>query len=160
MPDDGYFFDTIIRQQPIDDDKLNLGGQPRRVRPHLATRTSITSRREVAAAAGSGRGVIATFGGTAFGDIALVPAPFLKHPKGIRDIAEWYMSTATRRDYVHAHLRRPVRDRPRQPGKDPRRRRRRDRRRLPLRHRLRHADLVLLLGQDASASSTARTTSA
>ena len=30
-----------------------------------------------------------------------MPAPFLKHPKGIRDVAEWYMSTATRRDYVH-----------------------------------------------------------
>ncbi len=40
--------------------------------------------------------------GTAFGDIALVPAPFLKHPKGIRDIAEWYMATALRPEYVHA----------------------------------------------------------
>ncbi|MBV8176620.1 MAG: hypothetical protein JO151_18930 [Verrucomicrobia bacterium] len=34
------------------------------------------------------------------GDIALVPAPFLKHPKGIRDIAEWYMSLRAQRDYV------------------------------------------------------------
>jgi uroporphyrinogen-III decarboxylase len=38
--------------------------------------------------------------GTALGDIALVPAPFLKHPKGIRDIEEWYVSLATRREYV------------------------------------------------------------
>jgi uroporphyrinogen-III decarboxylase len=53
-------------------------------------------------AATTGRGVIATFGGTAFGDIALVPAPFLKHPKGIRDIEEWYVSTLTRRPYIHA----------------------------------------------------------
>ncbi len=45
--------------------------------------------------------ILANFGGTAFGDIALVPAPWLKHPKGIRDIAEWYMSTVTRRDYVY-----------------------------------------------------------
>ena len=36
--------------------------------------------------------------GTAFGDIALVPAPFLKHPKGIRDVEEWYISTAARTD--------------------------------------------------------------
>ena len=55
----------------------------------------------VAAAASSGRGVIANFGGTAFGDIAMVPAPFLKDPKGIRDIAEWYMLTTSRRSYVH-----------------------------------------------------------
>ena len=45
--------------------------------------------------------MIATFGGTALGDIALVPAPFLKHPKGIRDITEWYVSTSSRQDYVH-----------------------------------------------------------
>ncbi|NPV06811.1 MAG: methyltransferase, partial [Anaerolineae bacterium] len=47
------------------------------------------------------RATIANFGGTGFGDIALVPAPWLKHPKGIRDVAEWYMSTVTRRDYVY-----------------------------------------------------------
>ncbi|MBM2846868.1 MAG: Methyltransferase [Bacteroidetes bacterium] len=45
---------------------------------------------------------MATFGGMAFGDIALVPAPFLKHPKGIRDIEEWYVTTLTRPSYVHA----------------------------------------------------------
>nr|MCU0876015.1 hypothetical protein [Pirellulaceae bacterium] len=38
--------------------------------------------------------------GAAFGDIALVPATFLKHPKGIRDVEEWYISTVTRKDYV------------------------------------------------------------
>ncbi|KKK92686.1 hypothetical protein LCGC14_2700440, partial [marine sediment metagenome] len=41
------------------------------------------------------------FGGTAFGDIALVPAPWLKDPKGIRDVEEWYVSTAMRFDYVY-----------------------------------------------------------
>ena len=40
--------------------------------------------------------------GAAFGDIALVPATFLKHPKGIRDVEEWYVSTAVRKDYVLA----------------------------------------------------------
>ncbi|MDD2297308.1 MAG: uroporphyrinogen decarboxylase family protein, partial [Sphaerochaetaceae bacterium] len=39
---------------------------------------------------------------TAFGDIALVPAPNLKHPKGIRDVTEWYISTVARPDYIHA----------------------------------------------------------
>jgi len=31
----------------------------------------------------------------------LVPAPFLKRPKGIRDISEWYLSTSSRRGYIH-----------------------------------------------------------
>jgi uroporphyrinogen-III decarboxylase len=44
---------------------------------------------------------VGTLPGTAFGDIALIPAPFMKHPKGIRDVAEWYMSTLSRPDYVH-----------------------------------------------------------
>jgi uroporphyrinogen-III decarboxylase len=39
-------------------------------------------------------------GGTAFGDIALVPGLNLKHPKGIRDISEWYMSIIMRPEYV------------------------------------------------------------
>jgi len=40
-------------------------------------------------------------GRTGFGDIALVPAAFLKHPKGIRDVSEWYISLVERQDYVH-----------------------------------------------------------
>ena len=35
-----------------------------------------------------------------FGDIAPVPAPWMKHPKGIRGVQEWYMATVTQRDYV------------------------------------------------------------
>jgi hypothetical protein len=31
---------------------------------------------------------------------ALVPAPFLKDPKGIRDIEEWYVSTVIRQDFI------------------------------------------------------------
>ena len=47
-------------------------------------------------------------GGTALGDIALVPGLNLKHPKGIRDIAEWYMSTVCRTEYVKAIFDRQV----------------------------------------------------
>ena len=39
-------------------------------------------------------------GSMALGDIAMVPAPFLKRPRGIRDVAEWYMSIALRPDYI------------------------------------------------------------
>lgn len=100
MPKDGYFFDSIIRQEPIDEANLNVEDNLEEFKPigdadlaHFATEAKRVSV--------SGRAVIAGFGGTAFGDIALVPGPFLKHPKGIRDVAEWYMSTTSRRDYVH-----------------------------------------------------------
>lgn len=101
MPKDGYFFDTIVRQEPIDDDHLNPEDNLEEFGPIQEVDLE-HFRRSAQKAALSGRGVIANFGGTAFGDIALVPGPFMKHPKGIRDIAEWYVSTTARRDYVHA----------------------------------------------------------
>ena len=100
MPRGGYFFDSIVRQDPFDEEKLNPEDNMEEFGPvvqedldHLvrATQEAWTT----------GRGVIASFGGTAFGDIALVPAPSLKHPRGIRDIAEWYVSTSSRQDYIH-----------------------------------------------------------
>jgi uroporphyrinogen-III decarboxylase len=46
-------------------------------------------------------GIYITIPGVAFGDIALVPATWMKDPKGIRDVTEWYVSTAIRQDYIH-----------------------------------------------------------
>ena len=100
MPTGGYFFDCIVRQEALDEEKLNPEDNMEEFSPisqedldHLA--------RSAKEAASTGLGVVASIGGTALGDIALVPAPFLKHPKGIRDVAEWYVSTSSRRDYIH-----------------------------------------------------------
>jgi hypothetical protein len=100
MPRGGYFFDCIVRQEPIDEEKLNPEDNMEEFTPikqedidHLA--------RSAQEAWATGRGVIANFGGTGFGDIALVPGPFMKHPKGIRDVTEWYVSTSSRQDYIH-----------------------------------------------------------
>ncbi len=100
MPKDGFFFDSILRQKPIDEDRLDPAD-------NLEEFTAIAEEdlawfaRSARRARATGRAVIANFGGTAFGDIALVPAPFLKDPKGIRNVAEWYMLTRSRREYVH-----------------------------------------------------------
>jgi uroporphyrinogen-III decarboxylase len=101
LPKDGFFFDTIVRQEPIDDARLDPGANLEEFGPISDADLSYFDRATREAAA-TDRGVIATFGGTAFGDIALVPAPFLRHPKGIRDIEEWYVSTLTRQPYIHA----------------------------------------------------------
>jgi hypothetical protein len=101
MPKDGYFFDAIIRQEPIVEENLNVEDNLEEFA--LITGEELAAvKADAEAAAANGRAVIAALGGTAFGDIALVPAPFLKHPKGIRDISEWYMSTTSRREYIHA----------------------------------------------------------
>ncbi|MEI8314355.1 MAG: uroporphyrinogen decarboxylase family protein [Verrucomicrobiota bacterium] len=101
MPKDGHFFDSLIRQPPVDDDNLNPADNLEEfgvfsddvLRWYERRITELTSQTDGA--------VILTMPGTAFGDIALVPAPWLKHPKGIRDVEEWYISTAVRQDYVH-----------------------------------------------------------
>jgi hypothetical protein len=99
LPKNGFFFDTIVRQEPIDEAKLDPEDNLEEFGPITEAALDhfdAESRR----AAETGRGVVASFGGTALGDIALVPAPFLKHPKGIRDVEEWYVSTLTRRPYI------------------------------------------------------------
>jgi uroporphyrinogen-III decarboxylase len=101
MPVGGFFFDTIIRQDEIDEDNLNPEDNLEEFKP-ISEADLQWFRQQLREKQQSGRAIIANFGGTAFGDIALVPAPCLRHPKGIRDIAEWYMSTATRQDYIHA----------------------------------------------------------
>ncbi len=100
MPKDGFFFDTIVRQEPIDETRLNPEDNLEEFGPISEADLDYFAV-EAKRASATGRAVMATFGGTAFGDIALVPAPFLKRPKGIRDIEEWYISTVTRPGYIH-----------------------------------------------------------
>jgi hypothetical protein len=103
MPKGGYFFDTIIRQEPLDEDNLNPSDNLEEF-GLLSTTDLAYYRQQVEWIDQNAKdtGVILLAPGTAFGDIALVPAPFLKHPKGVRDISEWYMTTAARPEYVHA----------------------------------------------------------
>ena len=101
MPKGGYYFDSIIRQPPIDDANLNVADNLEEFGV-IADEDLAFFKREVDRLySETERAIYANFGGTAIGDIALVPAPWLKHPKGIRDVEEWYISTLTRRDYVY-----------------------------------------------------------
>ncbi len=102
MPNGGYFFDSIVRQKPIDED--NLDPEDNLEEFGLLSEEDIAFYEEKKKwfEERGDCGTILVIPGTAFGDIALVPAPFLKDPKGIRDISEWYMSTALRPDYIKA----------------------------------------------------------
>ncbi|RPI42545.1 MAG: methyltransferase, partial [Bacteroidetes bacterium] len=100
MPEAAYFFDSLNRQGRLDDSALD----PRDNIEEFALMTPEDLdywKVEVREAQVSGRGLIANFGGTGIGDIALVPALNLKAPRGIRDVADWYMSTLMRPEYLH-----------------------------------------------------------
>ncbi|MFA5864272.1 MAG: uroporphyrinogen decarboxylase family protein [Phycisphaerae bacterium] len=100
MPKDGWFFDTIVRQPPVDDDRLNVHDNLEEFEPISDEDLEHFRREAERLYTQTDKAILATFGGTAFGDIALVPAPWLKNPKGIRDIEEWYISTSIRKNYV------------------------------------------------------------
>ena len=100
MPEGGYFFDAIIRQEPVIEEKLDPAHNTQEfgllgeadLDYYRAKKQWLEERQDY--------GAILTIPGAAFGDIALVPAPWLKHPQGIRDVTEWYISVKTRPGYV------------------------------------------------------------
>lgn len=100
MPAGGFYFDAIIRQPPLDDEKLNVEDNLEEFGPLSAADLTYFKQESEWQYTQTDKAILANFGGTAFGDIALVPATWLKHPKGIRDVSEWYMSTVSRREYV------------------------------------------------------------
>jgi hypothetical protein len=99
MPSTGYFFDALIRQEPFDEQSLNIEDNLEEFKP-VSDEDLMYWAEQIKSIKGTDKGIVANFGGTALGDIALVPAPFLRYPKGVRDIQEWYMSSLVRPDYM------------------------------------------------------------
>jgi hypothetical protein len=101
MPKDGYYFDAIVRQEPIDEARLDP-------REWVQQTYSLYTEEELRFIEETSRwwyecseySLLGNFWGAGFGDIAVVPGPAVLHPRGIRDPEEWYVSTLTRTDYV------------------------------------------------------------
>ncbi len=101
MPNGGFYFDTIVRQEPIDEDRLDP-------KEWVAQTYSLYTDEELRFLQETARhwydnssyALIGNFWGAGFGDIAIVPGPAVPHPKGIRDPEEWYVSFLTRKEYI------------------------------------------------------------
>ena len=100
MPKGGFYFDSIIRQQPLDNAKLNPADNLEEFTPLSNEDLKHYEQQAKELHENTDLAIATGFPGTAFGDIAKVPAPWLKDPKGIRDIEEWYISTVSRREYI------------------------------------------------------------
>jgi len=101
MPRGGFYFDAIIRQPPIDEDALSVEDNLEEFGPAAEEDLEHWRRESERLRRDTDFAVVASFGGTSFGDIAWVPAVNLKHPKGVRDVEEWYVSLAIRKGYVY-----------------------------------------------------------
>lgn len=101
LPKGGFYFDAIVRQEPYDPEKLNpkewmdgmFSEYSEEDLKHFETTVDILHRNTT-------KGIILCFGQGGFGDIAFVPGTWLKNPKGIRDITEWYMAPLLYPDYI------------------------------------------------------------
>lgn len=102
MPRGGFYFDSLIRQEPLDDASLDPDDNASDYSPISDADLAYLRAESERLYRETDRALVMVFGGAGFGDIALVPGPWVKRPKGIRDVAEWYMSTVTRKDYITA----------------------------------------------------------
>jgi hypothetical protein len=101
MPPSGYFFDALNRQEPFEEEDLDPANNCEEFGElgdadieHFVSKVKHFYDN-------TDYGIYLTIPGVAFGDIALVPATWASKPRGIRDITEWYLSTAMRPEYVH-----------------------------------------------------------
>ena len=99
MPKTGFFFDALDRQKPIDDSTLKVEDNLEEF-SHITEPELAYWKDKVNGLKDNSKAVVASLGGTALGDIALVPAINLKDPKGIRGVEEWYISTLIREDFI------------------------------------------------------------
>ncbi len=100
MPQSGFFFDALDRQQPLDEHKLDPLDNSEEFELISDEDLNYFAREAKRLYESTECGLLLNFGGLGFGDIALVPGLWLKHPRGIRGVEEWYVSLALRKDYI------------------------------------------------------------
>jgi len=100
MPKGGFYFDSTERQHPVDDNNLNVGDNLEEFGIYSDEELSHLEKESERLNTNTESAIVYSMGGTAFGDIAFVPGPGLKNPKGIRGIEEWYVSTIIRKEYI------------------------------------------------------------
>ncbi len=100
MPLASYFFDAVNRQPPIREDRLDPADNCEDFTLLSDLDIDYYAKAVEHVHCNTGYGIYVTLPGMAFGDIACVPATWLKHPRGIRDVEEWYISTVMRPQYV------------------------------------------------------------
>jgi len=100
MPKNGVYFDSINRAPEFDEDEYDVKDNFEEFGP-ISEEDLDWLKVQRPLFENSDDVVMGNLGGTAFGDIALVPGPQLKQPKGLRDITEWYVSIVSRPEILH-----------------------------------------------------------
>jgi uroporphyrinogen-III decarboxylase len=101
MPDGGFFFDNIYRSPPVDEDNLTpIEDYKDNYTINTEEDCIYWERESKRLYEETGFAIMGVKGGMGLGDVAEIPGPFLKNPKGIRDIEGWLMAHLMFPDYV------------------------------------------------------------
>jgi hypothetical protein len=101
MPQGGYYFDAIVRQEKLDWEHLDpLEWANQMYAVYSADDVRYLTEQAAQLYTNTTRAIVWTFGGGGFGDIAWVPGPNLLHPKGIRDPQDWIVAHKTNPEYI------------------------------------------------------------
>ncbi len=101
LPEGGYFFDNIDRAPPWDENSLDARRDFKDLfavytdedAKHLEKQSKFLFEE-------TDYGIIMNFGGGGYGDAAVIPGPFEKHPRGIRKLEDWYVAHLLYPDYI------------------------------------------------------------
>jgi hypothetical protein len=100
MPQGGFFFNAIDRQPSFREEELRVEDNCEEFGKVTKTELQHYKEQTEHLYKTTDKALMANIGGMAFGDIAFIPAMQLKHPKGIRNVEEWYMSSMIRPAFV------------------------------------------------------------
>jgi hypothetical protein len=100
LPKGGYYFDAIIRQQPLDEDHLDPQDWAEQFSVFTDEELRDLETRSRRLYEDTEYGVVGCFGQAGVGDIAFVPGQMLRVPKGLRDPNLWYEYLATHPAYI------------------------------------------------------------
>lgn len=101
MPEGGYFFDIIDRAEEYDEDNLTPREDFKDFFSVMSDETAKYYERESKRLyEETDYAIIGNLAGAGYGDPGALPAPFEKHPKGIRKFDEWIMAQIMYPEYV------------------------------------------------------------
>ena len=101
MPAGGFYFDVIVRQQPSKDEDLRVEDNLEEFSVVSDQETEHYRRCADEFYTKTDKALVLNLGALSLGNIARVPGPALKCPRGIRDVEEWYVSLSSRRSHVY-----------------------------------------------------------
>ena len=101
MPKGGFYFDALLRQEPVDEDDLD-GKRDFKDMFSVYSDDELKSIQDITddLYKNTDYSLVGCFGGMALGDVALLPGLGIEYTPGIRKVEDWYMAHYLHPSYI------------------------------------------------------------